>query len=89
MLNYLSKDLFNLFVNACIKTEISNMNNFMNLVYLFTEFFNTLGLSLSEKLRFLEKKSPNSNISAKSTNQNIIPLCLSISDMKIIKDITH
>ncbi|CAB4420836.1 unnamed protein product [Rhizophagus irregularis] len=45
MLNYLSKDFFDNFVDTRMKTGTSNANSFINLIFLFTEFYNTLGLS--------------------------------------------
>lgn len=90
MLNYLSKDFFDSFVDdARIKTGTSDTNSFMNLIFLFTEFYNTLGLSWSEKLKNLRKKSPDSSASTTSTNQEVILPCTSTSEMEIFEDTMH
>ncbi|GBC26365.1 hypothetical protein RIR_jg17488.t1 [Rhizophagus irregularis DAOM 181602=DAOM 197198] len=45
MLNYLSKDFFDSFIDAHMKTRTFNANSFMNLIFLFMEFYDTLELS--------------------------------------------
>lgn len=55
IINYLSKDLYKVLVEGCTKTGTTNVDSFLNFIFIFLEFYNILGLSWSEKLRTLEK----------------------------------
>ncbi|CAB4390124.1 unnamed protein product [Rhizophagus irregularis] len=44
ILNYLSKDFFDSFIDARMKIRTFDANNFMNLIFLFMEFYDTLEL---------------------------------------------
>ncbi|CAB4422879.1 unnamed protein product [Rhizophagus irregularis] len=55
MINYLSKDLYKVLVEGCTKTGTTNVDSFLNFIFIFLEFYDILGLSLNEKLRTLEK----------------------------------